>query len=97
VRPAIHIIALTAILDDDRWFDVRADQRDQRLALQLIPDPEADKIGFGWACAWACLHRTGALDGMGWAVFQKHVIEVNPTEGVAVVAPVDPTPPASAG
>jgi hypothetical protein len=96
-RPAVSRIALTALLDDDRWFDTLADQRDQRVALQLVPDPERDKIGFQWACAWAYLQRTGQVDGMGWAMFQKHIVQVMPTPGVDVVTPVDPTGPGPAG
>jgi hypothetical protein len=99
--PILYIISLTAVLDDAddggiRWFDVVADQRDQRLATQLVADPDADKIGFGWATAWACLHRTNR-DPMSWDYFKAHVLQVMPTEGIPVATPVDPTRPAPAG
>lgn len=94
--PRIHILALTAFLDDGRVFDVRADQRDMRRAFVAlgITDPERDPLGFPRAAAWAYLTRRGEL-AMGWAEFDAQTIEVQATEGADTA--VDPTGPDPAG
>jgi hypothetical protein len=68
--------------EDGRRVESHADQRDMRRGLIAIKplDPEADPIGFNRATAWAYLNRTGAIDGLGWADFDKQVTFVVPLE-----------------
>ena len=96
----VHLMHLLAHLDDGQELEVHADQRDMRRAFITlgIQDPDADKLGFPRACAWAYLHRVGSINGMGWKDFDAQTIEVSPPDDPAeAVTEVDPTGPDPAG
>jgi hypothetical protein len=97
-RPAVHRMHLVAILDDGRWWEVHADQRDMRRAMIAIgtQDPETDRLGFPRACAWAWLTRRAVIE-MGWAQFDAECAEVTTIAGVDPLEAVDPTAEGSDG
>jgi hypothetical protein len=97
-RPAVHRMHLAAILDDGRWWEIHADQRDMRRAMIAIgtQEPDTDRLGFPRACAWAWLTRHAVIE-MGWAQFDAECAEVTTLEGVDPLEAVDPTPEGSDG
>jgi hypothetical protein len=76
---ALPYLDMVVVFDDGRRLVTHADQRDQRVGLRLIGgDPRTDALGFNRASAWAYLHRTEQLPGVGWVEFDRDAAFVIP-------------------